>query len=103
MIRTGSPKKLRDHCLELEALICLNTDLDIYMIYGELPKTVMKGQASDINHVCELSWYQWVMFRDGLVQYPADNIVLGRYLGPAQDVVSAMTGKTMKTNGEVVP
>ena len=53
----------------------------------------MKGQASDISHICELSWYQWVMFRDNPVQYLADNLVLERYLGPARYVGPAMTAK----------
>ena len=83
IICTGYPKKLWYHCLELEALICSNTALDIYMLYGEVPETVMKGQASDISHIWEFFCYQWVMFRDVHVQYPADNLVLGHYLGPA--------------------
>ena len=63
----------------------------------------MKGQASDISHICEFSWYQWAMFRDGPVQYPVDNLVLGLYLGPAQDVGPAMTSKFLEAGGEVVP
>ena len=61
----------------------------------------MKGQASDISHICEFSWYHWVMLCDSPVQYPADNIVLGRYLGPAQDVGPAMNSKILKSNREV--
>ena len=63
----------------------------------------MKGQASDISHICEFSWYQWVMFRDVPVQYPSDNRVLGSYLGPARDMVPAMNAKILKANGEVFP
>ena len=44
--------------------------MTFYMLYGEVPETEMKGQASDISHICEFSWYQWVMFCDGPVQYP---------------------------------
>ena len=87
----------------MEALIISNTVLDIYMIDGEVPETVMKGKSSDISHICEFSWYQWVMFRDVHVQYPAVNLVLGRYLGPTWDVGPAMTDKFLKANGEVVP
>ena len=43
------------------------------------------------------------MFLDGLVQYTADNPVLGRYLGPAREVGPAMTVKILKANGKVVP
>ena len=79
------------------------TALDIYILDGEVPETFMKVQASDISHICKFSRYQWVMFHDGPVQYPADNLVLGRYLEPARDVVPAMTAKILKANGEVVP
>ena len=83
IIHTGSLKKLLDHCLEMEALIRSNTALDIYMLDDEVTYTVMKVQAYDISHICGFYWYQWVMFCDDPVQYPADNLVLGSYLGPA--------------------
>ena len=41
------------------------------------------------------------MFRDKPIQYPDENPVLGRYLGPAIDVRREMTNKTMKAKGEV--
>ena len=103
IICTGSPNKLRNRCLELEALICLNNALDIYMIDGEVPETVMKEQASDISNFCEFSRYQWVRFHEVPVQYPVGNLVLGRYLGPAQYVGTEMTSKTLKANGEIFP
>ena len=83
MIRTGSPKKLWDHCLELEAMISSNNAIGIYILEGKVPETAIKVQSYDIIHICELSWYQCVMFQDGPVQYPADNLMLGRYFGPA--------------------
>ena len=59
MICTVYPKKLWDHCLDMEAFICLNTALGIYMFDGEVPENLMKIQASDISHSCEFSWYEW--------------------------------------------
>ena len=73
------------------------------MLDGEVPETVIKIQASNISHICEFSWYKWVIFRDVPVQYPADNLVLGRYLVPDRDMEPAMTAKILKANGEVVP
>ena len=63
----------------------------------------MKVQASDISHVCEFSWYLWVIFCDDPVQYTADNLVLGRYFGPARDLGPAMNSKILKANGKFVP
>ena len=44
------------------------------------------------------------MFREepDHAQIPADNPILGRYLGPAIDVGLAMTAKILKSNGEVI-
>jgi hypothetical protein len=51
----------------------------------------MAGQTADISHICEFGWYDWVMFRDNVATYPDDKLTLGRYLGPATDVGSALT------------
>lgn len=103
MIRKGSPKKLWDHCLELESFIRSHTCLDHYDLDGQTPEGVMKGNTPDISHICEFGWYDWVMFRDGPNQWPEPNLVLGRYLGPTRDVGNIMTAKILKENGEVVP
>ena len=42
------------------------------------------------------------MFRDNVLSFPDDKIVLGRYLGPAIDVGNAMTAKILKENGQIV-
>ena len=42
------------------------------------------------------------MFRDNVPTFPDNKIVLGRYLGPATDVGSALTAKILKSNGQVV-
>ena len=102
MLKTKSPKRLWDDCLELEAYIRSNTAHDIFMLNGEVPETIMSGETSDISQFCELEWYQWVYFRDTQVSFPDDKLVLGRYLGPSIDVGPALTAKILKSNGEVV-
>lgn len=104
MVRAGAPKPLWADCIELEAYIQSNTAWDIYMLLGETPETVMSGETSDISQFCELAFYEWIMFREepDHAQFPADNPILGRYLGPAIDVGPAMTAKILKSNGEVI-
>ena len=101
MLRTQSPKCLWDDCLELTALIRSNTALDIYDLNGETPETKLKGSTSDISTIAEFSWYDWCMFLDDHT-YPADNWVLGRWLGPSQDFGPAMCAKLLKHNGQQV-
>ena len=62
----------------------------------------MTGSTADISHICEFAWYDWVMFRDNIPTFPDDRLVLGRYLGPAINIGSALTAKILKFNGQVV-
>ena len=72
------------------------------MMQREVPDTVMLGGTYDISQLCERGFYDGVMFRDEPIQYPDENTVLIRYLGPEIDVGPAMTDNIMKVNGEVV-
>jgi hypothetical protein len=102
MLKTGSPKRLWDHFIKLEGLIRSHTANDIYSTGGEVPETIMKGGIADISQICEYGWYDWVMFRDTMEAFPENKLVLGRYLGPATNVGSAMTAKILKQNGQFV-
>jgi len=102
MIRTGSPKPLWDHCLELETLVLSCTCNDIYMTAGQVPETIMTGSTADIRHIAEFGWYDWVMYRDNIPSYPDDKLILGHYLGPATDIGSALTAKILQPNGQFV-
>jgi len=62
----------------------------------------MTGGTADISHIGEYGWFDWVMFRDNLPTFPDDKMILGRYLGPATDVGTAMTAKILKSNGQFV-
>jgi hypothetical protein len=53
MLKTGSPKTLWDHCIELEGLIRSSTCNTIYMTNGETPETIMTGTTADISYICE--------------------------------------------------
>jgi hypothetical protein len=93
MIKTGSPRVLWDHCIELEALIRSSTSNTVYMTNGKVPETIMTGSTTNISHICEFGWYDWVMFRDNVPTFPYNKLTFGRYLGPATDVGSALTPK----------
>jgi hypothetical protein len=66
MMKTGSPRVLWDHCIELEALIHSSTSNFVYITNGEVPETIMTGSTADISHICEFGWYDWVMFWDNI-------------------------------------
>ncbi len=86
MMKTGSPKSLWDHCIELEAYVRSCTSNDIYMTTGQVPETIMTSNTAVISHIVEFGWYNWVMFRDNKPSYPDNKLILGRYLGSAIDL-----------------
>jgi hypothetical protein len=101
MIKTGSPKKLWDHCIILQAMIRSCTTNSIYMIAGQVSTTIMTGDTADTSRICQFGWYDWVMYHDHTT-FPDNNALLGRYLGPAIDVGSMLTAKILKPNGQYV-
>jgi hypothetical protein len=102
MIKTGLPKCLWDHCLELEAYVRSCTSNDIYMTTGQEPETIMTGNTANISHRAQFGWYNWVMFPDNEPSYPDDKLILGHYLGPAIDTGLALTVKILISNGVFV-
>jgi hypothetical protein len=72
------------------------------MTNGEVPETIMTGSTADMSHICDFSWYDWVMFRDNVTAFPNVKLTLGQYLGPATNVGSALTANILKSNGQTV-
>ena len=60
MLRTGSPKVLWDDCMELESEIQSSKVNDAFELDGEVPKTKLRGETTNITHICEFGWYDWV-------------------------------------------
>jgi hypothetical protein len=72
------------------------------MTNGKVPETIMTSSTTNISHICEFGWYDWVMFRDNVPTFPDVKLTLGQYLGPTTDVGSALTTKILKSNGQTV-
>ena len=102
MIKSNSPKKLWDDCLELKMEIRSCTANSIFELKHEVPRTVMKGETANITHLCEFGWYDWVYCRDNAITYPDDKWVLGRWLGPSIDIGPVLCEKILKDNGMCV-
>jgi hypothetical protein len=64
--------------------------------------TIMTGKTSDISHICEFEWYEWLMYHEDK-GFPEDKAKLGRYLGPTEPGIgSVMSYYVLQSNGEVV-
>ena len=103
MLKWNVPKKLWDHCLELESRIRSATTLPRFDLDHQTPEAKMNGMSADISDICEFEFYEWVMFNDSQATFPETKFNVGRWLGPAVDVGSALTYKILKSNGQVVP
>jgi hypothetical protein len=101
MLKAHVPKRLWDDCLEMEAYIRSHTYNGHPLLKGETPETVVSGETADISEFAEHAFYDWVKFRDTVVAYPDNKLVLGRYLGPSVDIGPAMTAKILKETGHV--
>ena len=62
LLKSRAPKPLWDDCLDLEAYVRSNTAHEIYKLDGEVSKTVMSDETSDISQFFELERFEWVMF-----------------------------------------
>ena len=91
MLKSASPKRLWYHYIERKELIHYNNALDIYSVEGQVSKTVMKVQTSDISYLCRYECLKWDMYYQPTEGYPDDKMVMGRYLRPAIDVGNSMT------------
>jgi len=103
MIRSASPRRLWDHCLELASLVRSHTALNIFKLQGEVPETMMMGQTADISHLAEFKWYDWIYYNESIGKFPDPKQVLGRYLGPTDpEIGSVMAAKILTSKGEVI-
>ena len=102
-MKQNVPKKLWDHCIELESRIRSATTLPRFDLDHQTPEAKMNGISADISDICEFEFYEWVMFNDPQGTFPETKFYLGRWIGPAVDVGSALTYKILKSNGQVVP
>ena len=97
MIKSRSPKHL-----ELEAYIISNATNYLFVLDDEVIDKIMSGETSNIIQFLKFEWYWWFYFRDSVVPFPYDNMVLVRYLGPSINVGSALKSNILKLNVQVV-
>ena len=60
------------------------------------------GRPIDISEYMDFDFYQWVKYRNQ-PQYPEDPVKLGRWLGIAHKIGSAMTYWILTCKGSIIP
>ncbi len=102
VLATGTSIQLWDTCFELEAYIHSHSVNSVYCLDGKVSETNASRETAGISQFCELGWYNWIMYHLGTIDYLDEPLLLGKYLGPAIDVGSDKTAKTLQQNGKVV-
>ena len=64
MTRSRRPKKIWDHCLDLEGIIFSHTALDIFKLEGEVTETIMTVYTTKISIIVDHEWYDWIVIYD---------------------------------------
>jgi hypothetical protein len=59
-VRSRRLRRLRDHAMQLESIVCSHLVLDIYKLDGKAPETKMLGQTAYISFICGFALYDWV-------------------------------------------
>ena len=53
MVQAGAPKRIQEYALDFKSYMRSHTAMDIYMLQGEVPGTVMLGGTSGISQFCK--------------------------------------------------
>ena len=74
----------------------------MYKLDGEVHKTIMLPDTSDLSKFCAFVWFEWVIFQDKTALYLNNHVRLDRYLGPSIHVSLTMSAKIIKENVQVL-
>ena len=100
---SNSPMVLWCYASERRANILSSSTRNIYELSGQVPLTKLTGQQTDISSLAAFGWYEWVYYRDPGQSYPMPSERLGRCLGPADHVGTAMSQWVLNEKGNVLP
>ena len=101
--KSNCPLALWDFCAQRCALVNNVTAKDLFQLDGQTPHYHIHGTHPDISNISRFEWYEWVYWRDEKAGFPLPTEVLGRALGPAENVGNLMTQWVLKSNGKVIP
>jgi hypothetical protein len=100
---TDCPMVLWDYCVERNAKVNNVTAKDLFQLKGQTPHFSVTGEMGDISALCQFDFYDWCYFRDSAQKFPFPQQVLGRVLGPSDNVGNGMTQWILRADGKVLP
>ena len=86
----------------MEGYIRSHKTLGLYKLGGETPEMHLKRETVGISEFAKFAWYNCILYLDGEISFPEDEMVLGKYLGLSEGVGPTMTAKILRPTGKVV-
>ena len=103
MRESHSPLPFWGYCLERRVRVYNLTAQAYITVRGTNPHTLTLGEEGDISSLGQFVWYEWCYFCEHTTQFPHNQEVLGRVLGPARGEGNKIAQWVLKANGLVVP
>ena len=103
MVQANSPMILWCFCIEYRVAIMNSCAQHNFLLQRQTPHSKMTGRPTDISHLCQFSWYEWVLYRREGTSYPFPEERLGRCLGPCKNAGNAMSQHVLIREMQVLP
>ena len=102
MHETGCPMRLWDYCMEYKARVNNATARNLYQLGSVTPYQTVYKEEPDISNLCIFPFYEWCYYREETSKFPFPSQVLGRVLGPAEDIGNEMAVWILRVDGRVI-
>ena len=101
---SDSPLVFWCYCLERRSKIIACCSRNNYNLDRKVPRTFMTAEVTDISHVCNFKWYEWVKFRriGPEAAYPFPSEHLGRCLGPSRNQGNSMSQYVLLESEKII-
>ena len=99
---TNCPIRLWDYCAEHLARVNNATAKNLYQLGSTTPHHTIYHREPDISNICQFKFYDWCYYREQTAKFPFPSKVLGRVLGPSEDVGNEMSQWILRVDGRVI-
>ena len=100
--QTNCPLVLWDYCAEHCAKVNNVTAKNLFQLQSQTPHFSVFHEEPDISNLCQFEFYDWCYFREHTASFPFPSEVLGRVLGPSDNVGNEMAQWILRADGRIV-
>ena len=94
--------RLWDYGAEYQARVNNATARDLYQLGSTTPYHTVYHREPDISNICRFKFYDWCYFREQKATFPYPSQILGRVLGPSEDIGNEMSQWILRVDGRIL-